>query len=133
VGDIRQLVKLELKESIQEFRPGDTVRVQFRIREGDRERVQSFQGLILRRRRGGPGASFTVRRVASGVGVERVFPLYSPLLDAVEVVRHGRVRRARLYYQRGRFGRAARVKERSVGPPQAREAPGSAQGTAPST
>ena len=97
---------------VQEFHPGDTVRVNLRVREGDRERVQPFEGVVIRRQGKGLGSSFTVRRVSRGIGVERTFPLYSPRLESVQVLRRGDVRRAKLYYLRGRFGRAARIKER---------------------
>ena len=96
--------------NIDEFGPGDTVRVQVRVVEGERERVQPFEGVVLRRT-GGPAGAFTVRRLASGIGVERTFPLNSPRIAGLTVIRRGRVRRARLYYLRGLTGRAARVKE----------------------
>jgi len=111
--EAREVVPLETNEKIAEFRPGDTVKVSVWIREGDRRRLQSFQGVVIRRRAGGPSASFTVRRVASGVGVERSFLVYSPNVESVEVVRRGIVRRAKLYYLRGLSGRAARIKERT--------------------
>ena len=115
------LVSVTRNPKVEDFAPGDTVRVSFRVREGERERVQVFQGVIIRNRGGGVGATFTVRRVTYGIGVERVFPLYSPRLEGVQVVRRGLVRRARLYYLRGLRGRAARIKERRwAGPrPQA--------------
>jgi large subunit ribosomal protein L19 len=100
--------------NIPELAPGDTVRVSIRVVEGGKERIQPFQGVVIKVRRGGVGASFTVRRIAYGVGVERTFPLYSPRIEKVEVIRHGKVRRARLYYLRGRSGKAARIKERRV-------------------
>ncbi len=105
----------ELTENAQvaAFNPGDTVRVHAKVVEGDRERVQVFEGVVIRRRRGGAGASFTVRRVTHGVGVERTFLYHSPRLDKVEVTRHGRVRRSRLYYLRGLTGKAARIKEKA--------------------
>ncbi len=105
----------ELTENPQvaPFNPGDTVRVHAKVVEGDRERVQVFEGVVIRRRRGGAGASFTVRRVTHGVGVERTFLYHSPRLDKVEVTRHGRVRRSRLYYLRGLTGKAARIKEKA--------------------
>ncbi len=109
--DVDSVVSLPPNPRIQEFRPGDTVKVTIRIKEGDRERLQAFQGTTIRSRGSGPGATFTVRRVSYGIGVERTFAYYSPLVDSVEVVRRGRVRRARLYYLRGRYGRAARIKE----------------------
>jgi large subunit ribosomal protein L19 len=114
--DAAQLIKPEPNAKIPNFGPGDTVRVNFRIREGERERVQPFQGVVIRRQNGkGPAANFTVRRIASGgVGIERIFPLYSPLIDSLEVTRQGSVRRAKLYYLRGLQGRAARIKEKSL-------------------
>lgn len=110
-----ELVPIEANENIPDFGPGDTVRVNFRIREGNRERVQAFQGVCIRRTHGkGPAANFTVRRITAGIGIERVFPLHSPLIESLEVTRQGKVRRARLYYLRGRQGRAARIKERTT-------------------
>ena len=110
-----ELVSPDVNERIPEFGPGDTVRVNFRIREGTRERVQAFQGVCIRRSNGkGPAANFTVRRITAGIGIERVFPLHSPLIDSLEVTRQGKVRRAKLYYLRGRQGRAARIKERTA-------------------
>ena len=114
--DVGSVVPLKENPQVQEFHPGDTVRVVFRVREGDRERLQPFQGVVIRKRGGGPSATFTVRRVSMGVGIERIFPLHSPNLVSVEVLRRGDVRRARLYYQRGRFGRAARIKEKAWRP-----------------
>ena len=109
------LVKSEANPKITSFGPGDTVRVNFRIREGERERVQAFQGVVIRLQNGkGPAANFTVRRMSSGIGIERIFPLYSPLIDSLEVVRRGSVRRAKLYYLRGLQGRAARIKEKTL-------------------
>ncbi len=91
------------------------MRVNFRIREGDRERVQAFQGVVIRRQNGaGPAANFTVRRITGGIGIERIFPLHSPLIDSLEVTRQGSVRRAKLYYLRGLQGRAARIKEKAL-------------------
>ena len=110
-----ELVTPEVNENIPEFQPGDTVRVNFRIREGNRERVQAFQGVCIRRTHGtGSAANFTVRRITAGIGIERVFPLHSPLIESLEVTRQGKVRRAKLYYLRGRQGRAARIKERTT-------------------
>ena len=115
------LVKTEPNEKIESFGPGDTVRVNFRIREGDRERVQAFQGVCIRLQTGGgPAANFTVRRITAGIGIERIFPLHSPLIDSLEVVRRGSVRRAKLYYLRGLQGRAARIKEKTPPRPAAR-------------
>ncbi len=110
-----QLVKTEPNPQIPDFGPGDTVRVNFRIREGERERVQAFQGVVIRLQNGsGPGANFTVRRITAGIGIERIFPLHSPLIDSLEVTRRGSVRRAKLYYLRGLQGRAARIKEKTL-------------------
>jgi large subunit ribosomal protein L19 len=94
------------------FESGDTVRVHVKVREGDKERIQIFQGLVISRRGGGSRQMFTVRKVSGGVGVERMFPLYSPIIDKIEVQRHGRVRRAKLYYLRALKGKAARIEEK---------------------
>ncbi|HIE11992.1 MAG TPA: 50S ribosomal protein L19 [Desulfotomaculum sp.] len=101
-----------LKKEISDFRPGDTVRVHVKVVEGNRERTQIFEGVVIRRRGGGLDETFTVRRVSYGVGVERIFPLRSPRIERIEVIRRGRVRRARLYYLRKLRGRAARIRER---------------------
>jgi large subunit ribosomal protein L19 len=102
----------ELKPEVPAFAPGDTVRVQVKIREGDRERLQAFEGVCIARSGGGINESFTVRKISFGEGVERVFPIYSPLVEAIEVVRRGKVRRAKLYYLRGRQGKSARIAEK---------------------
>ena len=99
-------------KKIPEFRPGDTLRVGVKVIEGDRTRVQNFEGVCIARANKGVGSSFTVRKISFGEGVERVFPLYSPIIDTIEVVRRGDVRRAKLYYLRGRTGKAARIAER---------------------
>ena len=114
--DASQLINYDPNPNVPDFGPGDSVRVNFRIREGDRERVQAFQGVVIRRSKGkGPAANFTVRRIASGgFGIERIFPINSPLIDSLEVTRQGSVRRARLYYLRGLQGRAARIKEKTL-------------------
>jgi large subunit ribosomal protein L19 len=113
--DAAQLVKPKNSPQLPDFGAGDTVRVNFRIREGDRERVQAFQGVVIRRQNGaGPAANFTVRRITGGIGIERIFPLHSPLIDSLEVTRQGSVRRAKLYYLRGLQGRAARIKEKPL-------------------
>lgn len=101
----------QLKSNIPDFRSGDTVRVDVKVVEGTRERIQAFEGVVIKRRGGGLSQTFTVRRVAYGVAVERCFPLHSPRVDKIVVVRQGRVRRAKLYYMRDRFGKAARIKE----------------------
>ena len=116
-----QLFKKAPNPRIPKFSPGDTVRVNFRIREGERERIQAFQGVVIRFMNGkGPAANFTVRRITAGIGIERVFPLHSPLVESLEITRHGSVRRAKLYYLRGLQGRAARIKE--LNPAQRRRA-----------
>ena len=116
-----EIYKPEANPRIQDFSAGDTVRVNFRIREGERERIQAFQGVVIRLDHGnGPAASFTVRRITAGIGIERIFPLHSPLIESLEVTRHGSVRRAKLFYLRGRQGRAARIKE--LNPAQRRRA-----------
>lgn len=110
--EIASLVEVKTNPNIPPLAPGDTVKVSAKVVEGERERIQVFQGVVTRLRRGGAGASFTVRRVASGIGVERTFPLHSPLVEKVEVIRHGKVRRAKLYYLRGLSGKASRIKEK---------------------
>jgi len=104
----------QMKQNLPEFRAGDTVRVQVRLVEGNRERVQAFEGVVIAISGSGARRTFTVRKVSYGVGVERIFPLHSPKLDAIEVVRRGRVRRAKLFYLRQLRGRAARIKERRL-------------------
>jgi len=101
-----------LRSDFPAFDPGDTVRVQVKVVEGDKERLQAFEGICIRKRGGGLGATFTVRKVTYGVGVERTFPLNSPSVDRIEIMRRGRVRRAKLYYLRKLKGKAARIKER---------------------
>lgn len=113
VDVIREIEGSYLRDDIPEFSPGDTVRVQVRVVEGSRERLQAFEGVVISRRGRGVNETFTVRRIAShGIGVERTFLIHSPRIDRIEVVRNGRVRRAKLYYLRGRTGRAARIRER---------------------
>lgn len=109
---LREIEREQLKEDIPDFGPGDTVRVLYRVREGEKERIQAFEGVCLGRRGAGMNASFTVRKVSGGVGVERVFPLNSPFIKGIEVVRRGRVRRAKLYYLRELRGKAARIQEK---------------------
>ncbi|WP_370179588.1 50S ribosomal protein L19 [Alteriqipengyuania sp.] len=101
-----------LGKDIPEFRPGDTVRVGVKVVEGTRERIQNFEGVVIARSNRGMGSNFTVRKISFGEGVERVFPLYSPIVDSITVVRRGVVRRAKLYYLRGRTGKSARIAER---------------------
>jgi large subunit ribosomal protein L19 len=111
--DIIKMVEQDyLKTEIPPFRPGDSVKVYVKVVEGSRERTQVFEGTVIRKRGAGLGATFTVRRISYGVGVERTFPLHSPRLDKIEIMRRGRIRRARLYYLRDRVGKAARIKER---------------------
>ena len=109
---INVLEQQGMREDIPEFRPGDTVRVSVRVREGEKERLQAFEGICIGRRGSGISETFTVRKVSSGIGVERIFPLHSPNLAEIKVVRLGRVRRAKLYYLRKLSGKAARIKER---------------------
>jgi large subunit ribosomal protein L19 len=112
VNIIEVLEKEQLKENIPDFKPGDTVRVHVKVVEGTRERIQVFEGVVIRRQGGSVRETFTVRRVSYGVGTERTFPLHSPRIDKLEVVRRGIVRRAKLYYLRNLTGKAARIKER---------------------
>jgi large subunit ribosomal protein L19 len=106
------LEKEQMRVDIPDFKPGDTVRVHARIKEGEKERIQVFQGVVIRKRKGNIGATFTVRKVSYNIGVERIFPLHSPVIDKVEVVTRGKVRRGRLYYLRNLRGKAARIKEK---------------------
>ncbi|MHA5198622.1 50S ribosomal protein L19 [Oenococcus oeni] len=108
---LEKLTQSQLRSDIPDFRPGDNVRVYARIVEGERERVQLFEGVVVKRKGFGISSSYTVRKVSSGVGVERTFPLNSPRVDKIEVTRHGHVRRAKLYYLRALRGKAARIKE----------------------
>lgn len=112
--NVDSLINVKRNPRIPELASGDTVRVYIKVVEGGKERLQPFQGVVIKLQGGGVGATFTVRRIAYGVGVERTFPLYSPRVERVEVIRHGKVRRAKLYYLRGRSGKAARIKERRV-------------------
>jgi large subunit ribosomal protein L19 len=109
---IEAIEKEQMRLDIPDFRPGDTIRVHARIKEGEKERIQIFQGVVLRKRKGRTGATFTVRKVSYGIGVERIFPLHSPNIDKVEIVSRGKVRRGRLYYLRKLRGKAARIKEK---------------------
>ncbi|HVS01143.1 MAG TPA: 50S ribosomal protein L19 [Thermoanaerobaculia bacterium] len=110
-----------LKEGIPAFRAGDTVRVHVKVVEASKERIQVFQGVVIGRKGGGTRETFTVRKVSGGIGVERVFPLHSPVIDKIEVVRRGRVRRAKLYYLRNLQGKAARIRERREELPEDRK------------
>ena len=114
--EIMKLVESrESRTDIPNFEPGDTVKVHVKVKEGDKERIHIFQGLVISRKGGGTRQMFTVRKVSGGVGVERMFPLYSPSIDRIEVERHGRVRRAKLYYLRDLRGKAARIEEKKQG------------------
>jgi len=109
---IKELEKEQFRDETPEFSPGDTVRVLYLVREGAKERIQVFEGVCIGRKGGGVDETFTVRKISSGVGVERIFPLHAPTVSGAEVVRRGRVRRAKLYYLRGRRGKAARIAEK---------------------
>ena len=109
---VHQLEAPYLKSDVPDFRAGDTVKVHVRVREGEKERIQIFQGVVISRRGGGSRETFTVRKVSGGVGVERIFPLHTPAIDHVEVMRRGKVRRAKLYYLRALSGKKARIEER---------------------
>lgn len=110
---IEKIEREQLRLDMPAFRPGDTIKVHLRIIEGEKERIQVFQGAVLRLRKGGVNSTFTVRKVSDGVGVERVFPMHSPFIERVEVVSQGKVRRSRLYYLRALRGKAARIKTKS--------------------
>ena len=107
-----QVAKLTAGKEFPDFRPGDTVLVNYKVVEGERSRVQAYEGVCIGRAGAGLNENFTVRKISYGEGVERVFPLYSPMIDSIKVVRHGKVRRAKLYYLRGRRGKSARISER---------------------
>lgn len=109
---IRQLDREQMRMDMPEFLPGDTVRVHVKIKEGDKERIQVFQGVVISKRKGGINATFTVRKVSYGIGVERIFPFHSPIIDHVEKITRGRVRRAKIYYLRKLHGKAARIREK---------------------
>ena len=109
---IEKITSAQLRSDIPEFRPGDTVRVHAKVVEGSRERIQLFEGLVIKRRGAGISETYTVRKISNGVGVERTFPVHTPRVAKIEVVRKGRVRRAKLYYIRALSGKAARIKER---------------------
>lgn len=109
---VRSIEAEQLRQNLPDFRPGDTVRVHVKVVEGGRERIQVFEGVVLRRRGSGLNETFTVRKVSQSIGVERTFPIHSPMIDHLDVVRHGDVRRAKLYYLRELAGKAARIRER---------------------
>ena len=108
---IRAIEKEQIREDLTQFNIGDTIKVHVRIKEGNRERIQVFEGTVIKKQNGGKRETFTVRRVAYGVGVERTFPINAPIIDKIDVVRRGKVRRAKLFYLRDRVGKAAKVKE----------------------
>ncbi|AWN42178.1 50S ribosomal protein L19 [Methylobacterium durans] len=127
---IQQLEQEEvarLAKTIPDFEPGDTVIVNVRVKEGDRTRVQAYEGVCIARSGGGLNESFTVRKISYGEGVERVFPVHSPMIDSIKVARRGKVRRAKLYYLRDRRGKSARIVERSDRPAKAEKAPAAAE------
>lgn len=113
--EAKQLKTLAASKKIPAFSPGDTVKVNVRVKEGDRTRLQAYEGICISRTGQGLNESFTVRKISYGEGVERVFPLYGPVIDSIELVRRGSVRRAKLYYMRGRSGKSARITERTTG------------------
>lgn len=116
MADLMKVVEAaEMRKELPQFAPGDTVKVHVRVKEGDKERIQIFQGVVISRKGGGSRQMFTVRKISGGVGVERMFPLFSPTIDRIEVERHGRVRRAKLYYLRDLRGKAARIEEKRKG------------------
>ncbi len=125
--DQEQITKLTADRPVPDFRPGDTLRVNIKVVEGTRERIQAFEGVCIGRKNAGINSAFTVRKLSYGEGVERIFPLYSPRIDSIEVVRRGAVRRAKLYYLRGRTGKKARIAEkrepRREAPPKPKVAP----------
>ena len=123
MNKLQDVEKEYLRSDIPEFRSGDTVKVHVKVREGDKERIQIFQGVAISRKGSGTNESFTVRKMSGGIGVERVFPLHSPILDKIEVLRRGRVRRAKLYYLRGLRGKAARIEERREDRPTKKASP----------
>ena len=108
---LQEMDREQMRADIPQFKSGDTVKVHVRIREGDKERIQVFQGVVIRKRKGTINSTFTVRKISYGIGVERIFPLHSPMIDKIEVVSRGRVRRSRLYYLRKLRGKAARIRE----------------------
>jgi large subunit ribosomal protein L19 len=111
-ASLMKIISKNSKQNVPEFRPGDTIRVHVKIREGDKERLQAFEGTVIARKNTGMGESITVRKMSFGHGVERIFPIHAPVIDRIDVVRTGKVRRAKLYYLRGLRGKAARLRER---------------------
>ena len=111
MNQLQKWAKIEPRKEVAAFHPGDTVRVHVRIKEGDKERLQAFEGIVIARKHNGPSETFTVRKISFGQGVERIFPMHSPAVDRVELVRRGTVRRSKLYYLRALRGKAARIRE----------------------
>jgi len=111
-GTMQEIAREQMRSDVPDFMPGDTLRVNVRVREGDKERIQAFEGMCIARKGGGVSETFTVRKISSGIGVERVFPLHSPTLESITLIRRGRVRRAKLYYLRRLRGKAARIREK---------------------
>ena len=109
---VKEITASQLRNDLPEFSSGDEVKVSVRIVEGNKTRIQNFQGVVISRRGGGVSATFTVRKMSSGIGVERTFPVHSPIIDKIELVRRGKVRRSKLYYLRGRSGKASRIEEK---------------------
>jgi large subunit ribosomal protein L19 len=128
---VQELESIQLRSNVPDFIPGDTVRVFVRIREGDKERLQAFEGVVIARKHSGLRETFTVRKVSFGIGVERIFPLHSPIIEHIEVVRRGRVRRAKLYYLRKLRGKKARVREREYFRAKPETGEGASSGVAP--
>ncbi len=114
MNPVDSIERENIRKDLPDFGPGDTVRVYFKIKEGERERIQSFEGLCIRKRGGGTRESFTIRKVSYGAGVERIFPLHSPLIEKIEVIQKGKIRRAKLYYVRKLKGKAARIKRKRI-------------------
>jgi large subunit ribosomal protein L19 len=127
MNQLQQVESAYIHKEQPEFRAGDTVRIHVRVVEGDKERIQVFQGVVIGRRGGGTRETFTVRKISGGIGVERIFPLHSPSLNRIEVIRRGKVRRAKLYYLRALRGKAARIEERRDEPGASRSAAGPRQ------
>lgn len=111
LGLVDQITKEQMKSNVPDLRPGQTVRVDVKIKEGDKSRIQAYEGVVVKVQGSGIGKSFTVRKISSGVGVERTFPVHSPVIDNIVIIRKGKVRRARLYYLRDRSGKSAKIKE----------------------
>lgn len=112
---VEQVTREQMKQNVPDFAPGDTLRVNVRVREGEKERIQAFEGVCIARKGGGVSETFTVRKVSSGIGVERIFPIHSPSIESITVMRRGHVRRAKLYYLRALRGKASRIREKKQG------------------